>query len=59
MRKQVANNYNIEKYDNANLKQNKTPKDKKKLKELKNQVKHWKKKQYSLGENHSMNEKDN
>ena len=44
-------------YDKLNLKQNKTPEDKKSLKKLENQVKHWKKKQDFTGENHSMNAK--
>ena len=46
-------------YDKLNLKQNKTPEDKKSLKKLENQVKHWKKKQDFTGENHSMNAKGN
>ena len=46
-------------YDKLNLKQNKTPEDKKSLKKLDNQVKHWKKKQDFTGENHSMNAKGN
>ena len=46
-------------YDKFNLKQNKTPEDKKSLKKLENQVKHWKKKQDFTGENHSMNAKGN
>ena len=46
-------------YDKLNLKKNKSPEEKKLLKKLENQAKHWKKKQDFSGENHSMNAKGN
>lgn len=44
-------------YDKLNSKMNKTSEEKKQLKKLENQVKHWKTKQDFSGENHSMNAK--
>jgi hypothetical protein len=46
-------------YDKLNSKPNKTPADKKQLKQLEGQVDHWKKKQDFTGENHNQNAKGN